>query len=349
MAARRIPSTMKQIMVKTRGTDFRKVTSLMDVPVPKPGADDVLVKNMYVGINASDVNYAAGRYDPTMKPPFPAGFEGLGSVIQAGENSKYKDGQIVVYSKAGSFAEYVVVPSATVIPVPSADPAFISIGVSGMTASISLEKEGDLKEGKTVLVTAAAGGTGQFAVQIAKLAGCHVIGTCSSAEKVEFLKSIGCDRPINYKVENLDAVLSKEYPKGIDVVYESIGKDIFDAALKNLAVNGRLIVIGMLSGYHAEEGIKSGATSNIPLVCLQKSCRVAGFFLPHYGKDIPSHVAKIVKLYLEKKIKVAVDQGDDKKPFVSLADVPDAIDYMFTGKNKGKLVVGVEGGEKSSL
>lgn len=347
MANRKIPATMRQIIVNTLGTDFRKVTSVTEVPVPKLGAEEVLVKNMYVGINASDVNYTAGRYDPTMKPPFAAGFEGLGKVVAAGEKSAVKEGQAVVYTQAGAFSDYVVVPSTKLVPVPSMDPAFISILVSGLTASISLEKEGDLKEGKTVLITAAAGGTGQFAVQLAKQAGCHVIGTCSNNSKVEFLKSIGCDRPINYKEEDLKTVLSKEYPKGIDVVYESIGKEIFDTCLKNLAVHGRLIVIGMISGYHNEETIESGATSNIPLSMLRKSARVSGFFLPHYHKDIPRHTESLFKMYIGKKIRVGVDKGSEK-PFLGLASVADAIDYMYSGKNVGKVVVELDT-DKSSL
>lgn len=99
----------------------------------------------------------------------------------------------------GAFSEYLILPERLAIPIPNLDPGFVPLIVSGMTASISLEKVGELKSGEKVLITAAAGGTGQFAVQLAKLAGCHVIGTCSTDEKVAFLKTLGCDRPINYK------------------------------------------------------------------------------------------------------------------------------------------------------
>lgn len=85
---------------------------------------------------------------------------------------------------------------------------------TGLTASIALEQVGQMKSGQTVLVTAAAGGTGVFAVQLAKLAGNHVIGTCSSDEKIGMLKQLGCDRVINYKKENFAKVLKTEYPQG---------------------------------------------------------------------------------------------------------------------------------------
>jgi prostaglandin reductase 3 len=125
-----------------------------------------------------------------------------------------------------AFGEYQLLNEKLCIPVPYASPEILPVMVSGLTASIALEQCGNLKIGKTVLVTAglfflkiyflAAGATGQFAVQFAKLAGCHVIGTCSSESKVKFLKSLGVDRAINYKKENLKNVLKKEYPKGLE-------------------------------------------------------------------------------------------------------------------------------------
>lgn len=96
---------------------------------------------------------------------------------------------------------------------------------------------------------AAAGGTGQFAVQLAKLAGNHVIGTCGSEDKVKFLKEIGCDRVVNYKKEDLAAVLKKEYPQGIDLVYECVGGKMLETAVNSLAIHGRIVIIGMISGY----------------------------------------------------------------------------------------------------
>jgi NADPH-dependent curcumin reductase CurA len=89
-------------------------------------------------------------------------------------------------------------------------------------------------------------GTGLFAVQLAKLSGAHVIGTCSADDKGLILTRLGCDRVVNYKKESLEQVLRKEYPKGVDVVYESVGGEFFDVAVRNLATKGRLIIIGVL-------------------------------------------------------------------------------------------------------
>lgn len=173
-----------------------------------------------------------------------------------------------------------------------------------MTASISLEKYGHLQPGNKVLVTAAAGGTGQFAVQLAKLAGCHVIGTCSNQEKVEMLRRLGCDRPINYKTEDFKSVLKSEYPKGVDVVYESVGGEVFNTCVKNLAIGGRLILIGFITSY---QDANFALRPSLPLyqILLSKSASVQGFFLNNHLKDVPSHIAKMVQLYSTGKLQVS--------------------------------------------
>merc|ERR1712142_199229 len=207
-----LPDTNRQVIVTKLGNKFRDVTEIQSSPMPKPKAGEILVKNKFVGVNASDIIYTSGGYSPDHIPPFTAGLESIGEVAAVGDGVQMKVGQAVVVLNHGSMAEYVSITADKAIPVPSLDPALMSIVLSGLTASISLDQEADLKEGKKVLVTAAAGGTGQFAVQIAKLAGCHVIGTCSSPEKSAYLKSIGCDRVINYKNEDVECVLNKEYP-----------------------------------------------------------------------------------------------------------------------------------------
>lgn len=113
-------------------------------------------------------------------------------------------------------------------------PEVMTIVVSGLTAAIGLEVVGEIKTGDVVLVTA-AGGTGHCAVQLALQAGAHVIGTCRSPAKVKFLQQLGCDRAINYCEENLAQVLKTEYPQGVDLVYESVGRELFDICVENLA------------------------------------------------------------------------------------------------------------------
>ncbi|KAJ8030893.1 Prostaglandin reductase-3 [Holothuria leucospilota] len=175
----------------------------------------------------------------------------LGEVVAVGSNVKHLSvGQPVACMNMGSYSEYQVIPSKSAIPLPDLKPEYIALMASGITADLAFTECGPLKEGQKVLVTAAAGGTGQFAVQLAKLAGCHTIGTCSTDQKAAFLKNIGCDRPINYNKEDLKTVLRTEYKDGVDVIYESVGGDVFDICFNALARHGRLLVIGAISSYN---------------------------------------------------------------------------------------------------
>ncbi|XP_061806005.1 prostaglandin reductase 3-like [Nerophis lumbriciformis] len=346
-----IPSSMKKVVVNKLSPNFGEAASVQNAPVPTPGDADLLVRNRFVGINASDINYTAGRYDPSVQPPFDAGFEGIGEVVGLGlsASSRYTVGDTVAYFNNGAFAEYTVVPAKMGVPVPSVKPEFLTFLVSGATAYIALKRLGDLAQGETVLVTAAAGGTGQFAVQFAKQAGCHVIGTCSSNEKAGFLKSIGCDRPINYKAEDLVKTLKTEYPKGIDVVYESVGGNVLDVAVNSLAQKGRLIVIGFISGYQSASGIPQFRGATLPVKLLQKSASLRGFFLPHFISDYKEALASMMQMFAKGKLVCEVDYGDLAQGgrFVGLESVFRAVDYMYAGKNLGKVVVEVAPFSKS--
>ncbi|XP_015272222.1 PREDICTED: zinc-binding alcohol dehydrogenase domain-containing protein 2 isoform X1 [Gekko japonicus] len=339
-----IPTCMKKLVVAKLSANFREAVTLRhSVPVPLPGDGDLLVRNRFVGINASDINYSAGRYDTTVKPPFDIGFEGIGEVVALGlsASARYTVGQAVAYVKPGAFAEYTIVPSKEAIPVPSVKPEFLTLLVSGTTAYISLKELGELCEGKTVLVTAAAGGTGQFAVQLSKKAKCHVIGTCSSDEKSGFLKSIGCDHPINYKTENVTEVLKKDYPQGVDVVYESVGGKMFDMAVNSLAIKGRLIVIGFISGYQTRTGLQPGYVEMLPAKLLKKSASIRGFFLNHYFSEYQMAMKHLLEMCENRELVCEVDLGEmaPEGKFTGLESVFRAIDYMYMGKNIGKIVV----------
>ena len=279
------------------------------------------------------------------KPPLDAGFESLGTVVAVGSDVKnIQVGQSIVATSYGAFSEFQVHRASAVIPVPKNDPTFLPLLVSGLTASISLEQVGQMKrvgedgtKQETVLVTAAAGGTGLFAVQLAKLAGHHVIATCSSDDKTAILKELGADRVINYKKENFGQVLKKEYPKGVDLVYESVGGSMFIDCVKNLAVKGRLIVIGFISGYADSSAWKGDnlQSYNLPSMLLWKSASIRGFFLNNFPEQFKPHMKRLTELVVGGKLKSIVDPTQ----FAGLEQVADAIDYMYKGANVGKVVV----------
>ncbi|OBZ91692.1 Zinc-binding alcohol dehydrogenase domain-containing protein 2 [Choanephora cucurbitarum] len=331
-------TTFRKLQAFEVSNNFSKVTKLVTVNlndmINNVKANSVIIKNHYVGINASDINFTNGKYIPGIKPPFDVGFEALGEIVAVGSKvSKDKIGTFVIYTQYGAFAEYLEISQRAVISIPSAQPEFLGLLTSGLTASIALEETGRMTKGETVLVTAAAGGAGQIAVQLAKLAGNHVIGTCSSDDKVAMLKEMGCDRVINYKKEDFKAVMKKEYPRGVDIIFESVGGQFFDICLKSLAVRGRLIVIGTLSTYAAADGMAGDNVNTLKL--LGTSRTVAGFFMPDYKEFHAAHMAKMIKLVKEGKLKVLVDNGG----LNGIEQVADGVTYLHSGKNKGKVVI----------
>jgi len=330
-------------------SNFREATQIVQETLPPLAPTQVLVKNAFLGINASDINFTNGKYLPGVKPPFDVGFEAIGTVVDKGTEVKgISKADPVLYTKYGAFSEFAAVEYKTCFRLPSLSPKYLTIPVSGLTASLALEKVGEMKSGETVLVTAAAGATGLFAVQLAKQAGNHVIGTVSSDSKAGILKSFGCDRVINYKKENLREVLQKEYPKGINLVYESVGGDIFDTCVDNLARHGRLIVIGAISGYQDGSSWKETQRPKTPLPfkILPKSASIRGFFLNDFQSSIPQHFQNLVQLEAQKKLKFIVDDG---KEFMGLKGVSDALDYMYASSNIGKVYVKLPQNEQSKL
>jgi len=152
------------------------------------------------------------------------------------------------------------------------------------------------------------------------------------------LRDLGVDRVIDYKAEDIKTVLKKEFLKGVDIVYESVGGAMFDLCLNALAVYGRLVVIGMISQYQGEHGWKPLNYTGLCEKILAKSQTVAGFFLVQYSSLWQEHLDKLFHLYSLGKLKVALDP----KIFLGLQSVADAVEYLHSGKSVGKVVVCVD-------
>ncbi|KAJ9561030.1 hypothetical protein OSB04_006190 [Centaurea solstitialis] len=333
-------------IVHTLNHNFRSATSIVRAPLRLPiEPNHVLLKIIYAGVNASDVNFSSGSYfsgskeEISSRLPFDAGFEAVGLIAAVGDGVKnLKVGSPAAIMTFGAYADFVMVPSKHILPVARPDPEVVAMLTSGLTASISLEKAAQMESGKIVLVTAAAGGTGQFAVQLAKLAGNKVVATCGGKDKAMLLRDLGVDRVIDYKEETIKNVLKKEFPKGVDIVYESVGGEMFDVCFNALAVYGRLVVIGMISQYQGEHGWKPRNYTGLCEKILAKSQTVAGFFLTQYAHLWQQHLDNLVHLFSVGKLKVAIDP----KSFVGVQSVADAVEYLHSGKSVGKVVVCID-------
>ena len=295
-------------------------------------------------MNATDVNISAGRYFTDGIVPFDIGFEGLGVVEEVGPGvTQLKKGQAVLTFGSSGYSEYIYAQADKVFPVPDVKPEYLVTLVNGLTASIGLDEAGRIKSGEKVLITAAAGGTGQVAVQWAKLKGCHVIGTTSSDEKAEYLKSIGVDFVINYKKEDLGEALKREYPDGVDVVWETIGGKTLETLFSNLAMKGRLVVIGGITGYTGE-GFPTVSIDNLPAKLLMNSQSITGFMLTHYADNFPSYWTQLMAAFASGQLKLKVDQGEKTAGgvFHGISDSIRAVEHLHTGKNEGKVVVKIQ-------
>ncbi|KAF4288719.1 hypothetical protein KXW98_006542 [Aspergillus fumigatus] len=249
-----IPTTMKAVLIEKTGgpevLDFKT-----DHPVPTPQEGQLLVKNNISGINYIDTYFRTGLY-PAPKPEV-LGREGAGTVVALGPGPNHYNFQVgdrVAWLSTGGYAEYTAVPAAKAVKIPDgiSDEDVMASFLSGLTV-LSLAKETyAVQKGDWVLLHAAAGGAGFLMTQILKSIGAHVIGTAGGPEKVELVKGLGADHVIDYRSEEgkdwVKQVKEITGGRGVDVVYDSVGKDTWEGSLEVVKRKGTIVWFGNASG-----------------------------------------------------------------------------------------------------
>jgi len=240
---------MKAIRVQRTGGP--EVMEYVDVPVPQPKPTDAVVKVSVAGVNSIDGHFRDGSLRTPL--PFIPGQEGAGVVSAVGAQSKtVKVGDRVAWSGAlGSYAEYVMASSETLVPVPAAltDQQAAAVMMHGLTAHYLVNDAHKLKAGETALLHAAAGGVGLLLVQMARMIGARVIGTASSEEKARLAREAGADEVIVFTQQDFEVEAKRlTGGKGVDVVYDGVGKATFEKNLNVLRPRGMLVLYGMSSG-----------------------------------------------------------------------------------------------------
>ena len=234
-----------------RETGGPGVLTLEDVPVGAPGPGEIRVRNRAIGLNFIDTYQRSGLYKLPL--PFIAGNEGAGEVLAVGEGvTEFRPGDRIAYSgPVGAYAEERLLPAAKAVPVPDAvsfDTAAAAL-LKGTTAFYLLHLTHEVKPGDTLLIHAAAGGTGQILVQWAKALGATVIATAGGAEKVALAKAAGADLAIDYRSEDfVAAVKAATKGRGVDVVYDGVGQATFEPSLDCLRPRGLMVSFGNASG-----------------------------------------------------------------------------------------------------
>ena len=302
--------------------------ALIDVPVPQPAAGEALVKLEYAGVNFIDIYMRSGEYarSQTYKTPLPmvVGMEGIGTVEGSGERVAY----CIV---RGSYAEYAAVPAWRLVRVPAdvPSPVAVTLMLQGLTAHYLSHSAFPLEKGHTCLVHAAAGGVGQLLVQCAKLRGATVIGTAGNPEKAAIAKARGADHVILYREKDFrEDVMRLTGGKGVDVVYDAIGKDTITHSIRSLRRRGTCINYGGASGLvRSIDPLELGEAGSIY------------FTRPHLAdylatrEEIAGRAADLFAAWRTGKLVVAIDRE------YPLAEAGAAQRYLEAGKTKGKLLL----------
>lgn len=224
------------------------------IDLDKPGPGFVRVKHTAIGVNLMDIGLRQGAY-PAPKFPFVPGVEAAGVVEDIGPGvTGFKIGDRVAYASApyGSYAEARLFPAERLVALPTeiADVAAAGLLVKAITADFLVTRTYAVKPGSTIVIHAAAGGTGLMVCQLAKHLGATVIGTVSTDEKAELVRRNGCDYPVVYTRDDFAARVAEiTGGRGVDAVYDSVGKDTFERSIECLKPTGTLALFGIASGH----------------------------------------------------------------------------------------------------
>jgi NADPH:quinone reductase len=312
---------MRAIRIDAHGA--ADVLRLVEIPMPPVAFDQVLVRNHAIGVNYVDVQHRAGGYYPVTLPLIP-GIEAAGIIAQVGDAVQgFGVGERVCYAgyMGGNYAEYTPVPQDQLIAVPDAltfEDAAAGI-MQGMTAHCLTHDVYSVREGDWVLVHAAAGGVGAMLVQYAKLRGARVIATVSSAEKAQFVAALGADHIINYREQAFDAVSdARTQGRGVDVVYDALGKPTFDASLRALKRCGHMVVYGQTGG--AVPLFDVNRLSGLTDASTRGSITLTWAALSHYNADTATMRARAATLFAHMLAKQITPHISQRLPLAHAAD-----------------------------
>jgi NADPH2:quinone reductase len=323
---------MKAIQIQRTGGP--EVMELAEVPVPQPKSNEVVVKIKAAGVNFIDVYNREGRYKAPL--PLTLGQEAAGVVVAVGPDgsgkNEFKVGDPVAYASVlGSYAEYALVPAGRLVKIPSgvSERDAAAAMLQGMTAHYLTHDTYSLKKGDKALIHAAAGGVGLLLVQMAHNIGAHIIATVSTDEKATLAREAGADEIILYAQSDFEAETKRLTDgKGVDVVYDSVGKTTFEKGLNVLRPRGMMALFGGSSG---------PVPSIDPLTLAQKgSLFLTRPTLAHYtitSEELQHRAGAVLGMIRDGKLKLRIEH------VYPLADVQQAHRDLEGRKTTGKLLL----------
>jgi len=317
--------------IRIQETGGPEVLVAQEIETPEPGPGQVRVRVAAIGVNFIDVYHRSGAYPGTT--PFTPGREAAGVIdaVGAGVEGVAEGDRVAFAMEPGAYAEAVLAAPDRLVRVPDEVPLDLAAAVmlQGMTAHYLCRSTFPLREGHTALVLAAAGGVGHLLVQMARRLGARVIGTASSEEKAELARSAGADDVILYR----DVDLAQEARRltdgaGVDVAYDSVGKDTFSKSLDALKPRGMLVLYGQSSG--------AVAPLDPQALNAKGSLFLTRPSLAHYTADraeLDSRAGDLFAWIRDGELEVRIDRT------FPLAEAAEAHRYLEAGKTRGKVLL----------
>jgi NADPH2:quinone reductase len=322
---------MRAVLCKELGPPESLVVE--DVPCPEVKAGQVLVKVGACGVNFPDTLIIQGKYQHKPDLPFSPGGEIAGEVVDvASDVTNVKKGdRVIALCGHGGFAEEIAIDASRVVHIPD-QMDYVTASAFLLTYGTSyhgLKQRANLQPGETLLVLGAAGGVGLAAVELGKAMGAKVIAAASTADKLALAEEHGADELINYSSEDLkDRVKELTGGKGVDVVYDPVGADLFEPAVRATGWNGRILVVGFAGGYIPKLPVN---------LTLLKGSSVVGVFWGEFTRRQPQDSAQnnkeLLEMYVQGKVRPHISQT------FPLEKAADALNTLQNRQAKGKLVV----------
>jgi NADPH:quinone reductase len=269
-----VPESMLAWQVHSPGEPF-EVMTIGEVPVPQPGPGQALVEVWSTALNFPDVLLARGEYQESPPLPFTPGVELCGMVVAVGQGvERTRIGERVIGTTKlphGALARYAVLDGSDLFTAPPGldDAAASAMHIAYQTGWFGLYRRASLRVGETLLINAAAGGVGTAAVQLGKAAGARVIGVVGSATKADLVRQLGADLVVDRTTQDVvEAVHAATRGKGADVVYDPVGGDAYSTAVRAVAFEGRIVVVGFAGGAVTQVALGHALVKNYSILGL---------------------------------------------------------------------------------
>jgi NADPH-dependent curcumin reductase CurA len=304
-------------------------------PIPVPRDGETLVRTRMLSLDPANRAWMMGKtYRDALEPGQVMSGFAIGEVVES-KSGGLKAGDIV--EGDWGWQDYAAMPARRLTRRTTKAPFELLIGplsITGLTAYFGLLNIGQPKPGDTVLVSAAAGAVGTMAGQIAKLAGCRVVGTAGGQDKCDWLvRDLGFDAAVDYKAGGVYRALRAVCPNGIDVYFDNTGGPVLEAALSLMNLRGRIVCCGNVSQYDVEK--PAPGPMAVPGLVVTKRLRLEGFVVMDFFDQRAEAEARLARWVEDGKIKAIVDIVD------GLDKAPQALIGLFEGRNKGKMAVRV--------